>query len=184
MNPIKTALCSFGMSGWVFHAPFIAINPGFKLYGVLERSKNLAAQKYDGIKTYRSMEELLEDKEVELVVVNTPNNTHFEYSKKALLAGKHVITEKPFTVTVEEGKELIEIARKQNKKLSVYHNRRYDSDFKIVKKVVRNELLGKIVEAEFHFDRFKEELSVKTHKETPGQGTGALYDLGAHLIDQ
>jgi len=184
MNPIKTALCSFGMSGWVFHAPFIAINPGFTLYGVLERSKNLAAQKYDGIKTYRSMEELLEDKEVELVVVNTPNNTHFEYSKKALLAGKHVITEKPFTVTVEEGKELIEIARKQNKKLSVYHNRRYDSDFKIVKKVVRNELLGKIVEAEFHFDRFKEELSVKTHKETPGQGTGALYDLGAHLIDQ
>src|SRR5947209_13139365 len=101
-----------------------------------------------------------------------------------MLAGKNVITEKPFTVTVEEGKELIEIARKQNKKLSVYHNRRYDSDFKIVKKVVRNELLGKIVEAEFHFDRFKEELSVKTHKETPGQGTGALYDLGAHLIDQ
>ena len=155
MKKINTALCSFGMSGWVFHAPFITTNPKFNLYAVWERSKNLAQEKYPGIKTYRSLEEMLaDDYEVELVVVNTPNYTHYDYTKKALLAGKHVIVEKPFTVTVAEGKELIEFAQKQNKKLSVYQNRRYDSDYKTVKKVLDEKLLGDIVEVEFHFDRY------------------------------
>src|SRR2546423_3691624 len=184
MKPINTALCSFGMSGWVFHAPFISVNPGFHLYGVLERSKNLAQQKYPGIKTFRTMEELLADSEVELVVVNTPNYTHYDYTKMALLAGKHVIVEKPFTINSKEGEELIKLANKQNKKLSVYHNRRFDSDFRTVRKILQQNLLGELVEAEIHYDRFKEELSPKIHKETPGPGTGSLFDLGSHLIDQ
>jgi scyllo-inositol 2-dehydrogenase (NADP+) len=184
MTPIKTALCSFGMSGWVFHAPFIQVHPGFELYAVWERSKNLAEQKYPGIVTYRSLEELLADPGVELVVVNTPNYTHCEYAKMALLAGKHVIVEKPFTVSVAEGEELIALAEAQRRMLSVYHNRRYDSDYRTIKKIVDEGWLGNIVEAEFHYDRFKEELSPKLHKEVPGPGTGALYDLGSHLIDQ
>ncbi len=184
MKPIKTALCSFGMSGWVFHAPFLKINPGFNLYAVWERSKNLAEEKYPGIKTFRSLESLLADDAVELVVVNTPNYTHFDYAKKALEAGKHVIVEKPFTITVEEGKELIALAKKQNKKLSVYQNRRYDSDYKTIRKVLSQNLLGDLIEVEMHFDRFKEELSPKVHKETRGAGSGSLYDLGSHLIDQ
>lgn len=184
MKPINTALCSFGMSGWVFHAPFIATDPHFKLYAVWERSKNLAEQKYPGVKTYRTLEEMLTDNAIELVIVNTPNVTHYEYTKKALLAGKHVVVEKPFTVTVEEGKELIELSRKQNKKLSVYQNRRYDSDYKTIKKVLEENLLGDLVEAEFHFDRYSEVLSPKAHKEIPVHGTGSLYDLGSHLIDQ
>ncbi len=182
--PIKTALCSFGMSGWVFHAPFIAINPGFELYAVWERTKNLAAASYPGVKTYRSLEEILEDDAIELVIVNTPNTTHYDYTKKALLAGKHVVVEKPFTVTVEEGEELIALAKKQNKIITVYHNRRFDSDYRTVKKVVDEQLLGQIVEAEIHYDRYKEEIGPKLHKETPGPGTGLLYDLGSHLIDQ
>ena len=184
MTPINTALCSFGMSGWVFHAPFITINPGFNFYAVWERTKNLAAEKYPAVKTYRTLEDMLADDSVELVVVNTPNYTHYEYAKKALEAGKHVIVEKPFTITVDEGNKLIELAEKQNKKISVYQNRRYDSDFKTIKKVVEGKWLGDLVEVEMHFDRFKEELSPKLHKETPGPGSGSLYDLGAHLIDQ
>src|SRR5450432_2824679 len=184
MTPINTALCSFGMSGWVFHAPFININPGFNFYAVWERSKNLAEKKYPGVKTYRLPDDMLADDSVELVIVNTPNVTHYEYAKKALNAGKHVIVEKPFITTVAEGKELIELAEKQNRKLSVYQNRRYDSDFKILKKVVKEHWLGEIVEAEMHFDRFKDELSPKMHKEIPGPGNGVLYDLGSHLIDQ
>ena len=184
MQPINTALCSFGMSGWVFHAPFIAADPHFKLYAVWERSKNLAEQKYPGIKTYRTLEDMLADNAVELVIVNTPNVTHYEYAKKALLAGKHVVVEKPFTVTVAEAQELIELAQHQNKKISVYQNRRYDSDYRTIKKVLDEKLLGKLVEAEFHFDRYNEELSPKQHKEIPQQGTGILYDLGSHLIDQ
>ncbi|MEP7229717.1 MAG: Gfo/Idh/MocA family oxidoreductase [Ginsengibacter sp.] len=184
MKPINTALCSFGMSGWVFHAPFIKVNLGFNLYAVWERSKNLAEEKYPGIKTYRKLEEMLADDAVELVVVNTPNYTHFDYTKKALEAGKHVIIEKPFSVRVDEGKELIEIAKRQNRKISVYQNRRYDSDYKTMKNVVEKKLLGDIIDVEMHFDRYKEDLSPKVHKEIPGPGTGSLYDLGSHLIDQ
>lgn len=184
MQPIQTALLSFGMSGKLFHAPFIEVHPGFTLYAVWERSRDEARKKYPQVKTYRSLEELLEDKAVELVIVNTPNYTHFEYAKKALLAGKDVIVEKPFTVTVAEGAELMTIAEKGNRKLSVYQNRRYDSDFKTVRDVLKKGWLGNIIEAEFHFDRYREDLSPKKHKETPGPGTGALYDLGAHLIDQ
>lgn len=184
MKPINTAILSYGMSGLLFHAPFIHVNSGFNLYAVWERLKNLAQQKYPGIKTYRTLEAILGDAEVELVVVNTPNYTHYDYTKKALTAGKHVIVEKPFTVTVAEGEELITLAKEKDVLLSVYQNRRYDSDFRTLKKIVEEGWLGDIIEAEFHYDRYKEELSPKVHKEIPGPGTGALYDLGSHLIDQ
>lgn len=184
MKKINAAICSFGMSGWVFHAPFINNHPGFNFYAVLERSKNLAREKYPDVKVFRTLEEMLSDEAIELVVVNTPNKTHYDYTKQALLAGKHVICEKPFTVTVAEAEELIELAASKGVKLSVFHNRRYDSDYKTIKSIVDQKLLGDIVEAELHFDRFKEELSPKLHKEIPGEGTGALYDLGSHLIDQ
>jgi scyllo-inositol 2-dehydrogenase (NADP+) len=183
-NAINTALCSFGMSGWVFHAPFLEVNPGFKFYGVWERSKKLAQEKYPGVKSFNTLESMLADGEIELVIVNTPNYTHFEFAKLALMAGKHVVVEKPFTVFSDQGKELIALAKKQNRKLSVYQNRRYDSDYKSIKRIVREKWLGEMVEAEFHFDRYKEELSPKVHKEVPGPGTGSLYDLGSHLIDQ
>jgi len=183
-TPINTALCSFGMSGLVFHSPFLAINPHFKFYAVWERSKNLAEEKYPDVKTYRTLESMFADDLVELVIVNTPNYTHYEYSKRSLEAGKHVIVEKPFTVNVEQADELIALAKKQNKILSVYQNRRYDSDYKTIKKVLSENLLGELVEVEMHFDRFREELSPKEHKETPGPGAGVLYDLGSHLIDQ
>ncbi|HSC36328.1 MAG TPA: Gfo/Idh/MocA family oxidoreductase [Chitinophagaceae bacterium] len=183
-SPIKTALCSFGMSGWVFHAPFLYLHKGFELYAVWERSKNLAEQKYPGIKTFRTLEDMLADEAVELVVVNTPNYTHFDYAKKALQAGKHIVVEKPFTVTVAEGEELLALAARVGKKISVYQNRRYDSDYKTVKNILDEDWLGEIKEAEIHYDRFNEALSPKLHKETPGPGTGLLYDLGSHLIDQ
>jgi scyllo-inositol 2-dehydrogenase (NADP+) len=184
MQPIKTALCSFGMSGWVFHAPFIHLHDGFELYAVFERTKNLGEKKYPDIKTFRSLEAMLADEAIELVIVNTPNYTHFEYAKLALLSGKHVVIEKPFTNTVAEAEELIALAKQQNKKISVYQNRRWDSDFRTVQKVLQQKLLGDIVEAEIHFDRFNESLSYKLHKETPGPGAGILPDLGPHLIDQ
>jgi predicted dehydrogenase len=184
MQPINTALCSFGMSGWVFHAPFINIHPWFNFYAVYERTKNLAAEKYPAVKTYRNIDEMLADENVELVIANAPNATHYEYAKKSLLAGKHVVVEKPFTIEIEEAEELIALAKEENKVLSVYHNRRWDSDFKTVQKIIQSGSLGDIVEAEFHYDRYKEDLSPKLHKEIPGPGTGALYDLGSHLIDQ
>lgn len=184
MQPINTALCSFGMSGWVFHAPFLNVHPGFNFYGVWERTKNLAEEKYPGAKTFRSLEEMLADKNIKLVIVNTPSVTHYEYAKQTIWAGKHCIVEKPFTATVAQAKELIDLAKTNNVKLSVYQNRRYDSDYKTVKKVLDENLLGEIVEANIHYDRFVPELSYKAHKETPTPAVGCLYDLGSHLIDQ
>jgi scyllo-inositol 2-dehydrogenase (NADP+) len=182
-HKIKVALCSFGMSGKLFHAPFIDVHPCFELYAVWERSKLLAQEIYPTINSYRTFDELLDDDAIELVVVNTPNATHFEYAKKALLAGKHVIVEKPFTVTLKEAEELVALSSKGKSKLSVYHNRRWDSDFKTVKKVLESGVLGEIIDVEFHFDRYKKVLSPKIHKELPAPGAGVLHDLGSHLID-
>jgi scyllo-inositol 2-dehydrogenase (NADP+) len=172
------------MSGKTFQAPFLHVNPGFEFYSVWEREKNLAKTLYPDVRVYRTLEELLADPAVELVIVNTPNYTHYEYAKKALQAGKHVIVEKPFTVTEKEGLELIALANQKGVKLSSYQSRRFDSDYRTVKRVVDSGVLGKLVEAEIHYDRFTPALSPKVHKETPGPGRGLLYDLGSHLIDQ
>ncbi|MEO8772069.1 MAG: Gfo/Idh/MocA family oxidoreductase [Ferruginibacter sp.] len=184
MRIINTALCSFGMSGKVFHAPFIHLNKGFNLYGVWERSQKAAAALYPSIISFNSLEDMLADAAIDLVIVNTPNYTHYDFAKKALLADKHVVVEKSFTVTVSEAEELVTLAKEKNKKLSVFQNRRYDSDFKTVKKIADEGSLGKIVEAEFHFDRFNLNLSPKQHKETTNPGSGLLHDLGPHIIDQ
>jgi len=183
MKKIKTALLSYGMSGRVFHAPFLELHNGFELTGSWERSKKLIQNDYPNVKSYASLEELLAD-DVELVVVNTPVETHYEFAKKVLLAGKHALVEKAFTTTAAEAEELDAIAKEKGLKLTVYQNRRWDSDFKTVKQVVDQNLLGDIVEAEFHFDRYNPALSPKNHKETANAGAGVIKDLGPHIIDQ
>jgi scyllo-inositol 2-dehydrogenase (NADP+) len=184
MSPVKTAVLSFGLSGKAFHAPFIHLHEGFDLRGIWERTKSESLPFYPGITIYRSLEEVLSDDEIELVIVNTPTSTHYEYATRALEAGKHIVVEKAFTTTVEEAIALKELAEKKGKKLSVFQNRRWDSDFKTVEKIIREGWLGQIMEMEIHFDRFKDELSPKLHKEVPGPGVGILNDLSPHLIDQ
>jgi len=172
------------MSGKVFHAPFLAIHPGFELLGSWERSKKLIQEDYPEVKSFPSLESILEDDSIDLVIVNTPVATHFEYAKKVLLAGKHAVVEKAFTTTVAEAQELAALAKEKGLKLSVFQNRRWDSDLKTVKKILDDNMLGEIVEAEFHFDRYNPVLSAKAHKETANPGAGILKDLGPHLIDQ
>ncbi|MBF2707188.1 Gfo/Idh/MocA family oxidoreductase [Flavobacterium soyangense] len=184
MQKIKTVLLSYGMSGKVFHAPFLTIHPGFELLGSWERSKKLIQQDYPEVISYPTLESILQDKSINLVVVNTPVGTHFEYAKKVLLAGKHAVVEKAFTTTVAEAQELSTLAKEKGLKLAVFQNRRWDSDFKTVKKIIDDNLLGETVEAEFHFDRYNPNLSPKQHKETANSGAGILKDLGPHLIDQ
>jgi predicted dehydrogenase len=181
--PIKTALLSFGMSGKVFHAPFIEAHPGYQLKGAWERSRKQIQQIYPHVKSYDSIDELLED-DIVLVSVNTPNDTHFEYTQKALLAGKNVVLEKAITVTVQEAKQLKQLAIEKNKIICPYQNRRYNSDYLTTKRIITSGVLGNIVEAELRFDRYAPQLSSKAHKETGKPGTGVLYDLGSQLIDQ
>jgi scyllo-inositol 2-dehydrogenase (NADP+) len=183
MKTIKAALLSYGMSGKVFHAPFLELHPGFELLGSWERSKKLIQVDYPNVKSYASIDEILAS-DVDLVVVNTPIDTHFEYAKRVLEAGKHAIVEKAFTTTVAEAQELAALAKEKGLKLAVFQNRRWDSDLKTVRQVLLDGALGEIVEAEFHFDRYNPLLSEKLHKETVNSGSGILKDLGPHLIDQ
>ena len=183
MPKIRTALLSYGMSGKVFHAPFLELHPGFELAGAWERTHRNLRQDYPQAKSYSTFEELLRD-DIDLVIVNTPVATHFEYAQKALLAGKHALVEKAFTATLAQAEELNRLAHEKGLKLAVFQNRRWDSDFKTVKSIIDQHLLGEIVEAEFHFDRYNPSLSPKQHKETVNSGSGILKDLGPHLIDQ
>ncbi|NRT14397.1 putative dehydrogenase [Flavobacterium sp. 28A] len=184
MKKIKTALLSYGMSGKVFHAPFLKLHEGFDLVGSWERSKKLIQNDHPEVTSFPTIESILENDTIELIVVNTPVATHYQYAKKALQAGKHIIVEKAFTTTVAEAEELSALAKEKKLKLAVFQNRRWDSDFKTVQKIVNDGLLGELVEAEFHFDRYNPNLSLKQHKETVNEGAGILKDLGPHLIDQ
>lgn len=181
---VNTGICSFGLSGRVFHAPFIQANPDFKLSAIVERTKNLSREKYPDSKLYRSIEELIADKDIELIVVNTPVQTHYAYTKAALLAGKNVIVEKPFTVTEAEAVELDKLAKEKNLLLTVYQNRRYDGDYLAVRDVVAENMLGELKEVEMRFDRYRPMATGKDHKEGKEPGSGGLHDLGTHLIDQ
>jgi scyllo-inositol 2-dehydrogenase (NADP+) len=183
MQKIKTALLSYGMSGKVFHAPFLELHKGFELLGSWERSKQLIQLDYPNVKSYATLEEVLES-DAELIIVNTPVGTHFEYAKQVLLAGKHAVVEKAFTTTVAEAEELTDLAKEKGLKLSVFQNRRWDSDLKTVQQIVSSNILGELVEAEIHFDRYNPILSPKGHKETANDGAGILKDLGPHIIDQ
>ena len=181
---INTGIASFGMSGKVFHAPLLNNHPGFNLKTILERSKNEASSLYPGVEIARTYDQLLQDKEIELVIVNTPDHTHYDLALEAINAGKNVIVEKPFTQTLEQAYALIEAAKEKGVMLSVFQNRRWDGDFLTVQQIIQNNLLGKLVEFESHFDRFRNFIQVGTWKENADTGTGTLYNLGSHLIDQ
>ncbi len=183
-QPIKTGLLAFGMSGRIFHAPFLNAHPGFSLDAVAERHTKKAAQIYPNLKSYDTLEEVINHPELELIVVNTPNFTHFELAKAALLAGKHVLIEKPIAATTAEAKELFDLGRQVNREVLVYQNRRWDSDVLSVKQVLDTGKLGKIVEVHFRYDRWRPEIGPKAFKETPMPASGLLYDLGPHLLDQ
>jgi scyllo-inositol 2-dehydrogenase (NADP+) len=181
---ITTGLLAYGMSGKVFHAPFIDAHPGFKLYAVTERHQKQAASDYPGVISYNSVDDLLDDQQIELVVINTPNFTHFDFARKALQKGKHILVEKPFAATAAEAQELFDLARSVGKKVFVYQNRRWDSDFIAIKKVLEEGTLGKLSEVHFRFDRYRASIGPKTFKEEPIAASGLQYDLGPHLLDQ
>jgi scyllo-inositol 2-dehydrogenase (NADP+) len=179
---IKTALLSYGMSGEVFHGPLLEAHPAFEVVSVWQRNKQKPPRhKHPVAKTF---DEILKDPSVELIIVNTPNETHFSFATEVLNAGKHVVVEKPFTVNTTEADKLIALAEKRKKLLTVFQNRRWDADFLTVKKVLEGKFLGKLAECEIHYDRFRNYIEKDTWKEEAKPGTGILYNLGSHLLDQ
>jgi predicted dehydrogenase len=184
MTVINTAILSFGMSGRVFHAPMIQHHPGFRLLGSWERTNKLIESQYPSAKSYNTLDDLLDDPTVDLVIVNTPTLTHYEFTKRALQQGKHVLVEKAFAGDTAEAIELRDLAKEKLLKLAVFQNRRWDSDFLAVRDVLQRGVLGDIVEANLAYSRYNPELSPKLHKEEPSSGSGIVKDLGPHVIDQ
>lgn len=184
----NVGIVGYGMSAKIFHIPFITQTPQLKLHAIVQRSPkegNSAPADYPDLKHYTDYKDLFADSDVDLVVISTPPGNHFELTKAALEAGKHVLTEKPFVPTSAEADKLIEIAKQNGKLLIVYQNRRWDSDFVTLKKLISEGTLGRIFQFDNHFDRYRMVPSKNWKLDLPlSQGGSALYDLGTHLIDQ
>lgn len=186
-NKHKIGLIGFSVGGQVFHAPFIAGNPALELHKVMARKteqQQVLANKYPTAIVVQSVEEIVADPQIDIVVIATSNDVHFSLAKRALEAGKHVVVEKPFTNTTAEADELIALAREHNRVLTVHHNARFHSDFKTVKKIIESKRLGPVVNYQARFDRFRNYLREGAWREQDLPGSGIHYDLGAHLIDQ
>lgn len=187
MDKINTGLIGFGTGGKIFHAPIIASLPNFNLAMICtanDKSVAIIKSLYPNTKIASDPLMIINEPTIELVIIATPNSEHFPLAIKALKAGKHVVVEKPFTVTSAEADSLIALSEQKQQIITVHHNRRWDSDFKTVQKIIENNSLGKLVEYEAHFDRFRKTLKKGSWKEEPADASGILYDLGSHLIDQ
>jgi scyllo-inositol 2-dehydrogenase (NADP+) len=183
VGEIKAAVIGFGLAGRVFHAPFVSAVPGLKLTSIVQRKGDEAAKAYPQATILRSFEEAL-DSEAELIVLGTPNETHYTLAKQALEAGKHVVVDKPFAATSEEARTLVDLAAAKKRVLAPFQNRRWDGDFLTVRDVLEHKDLGRLITFESHFDRFRPLPRPNTWKESANACNGLLFDLAPHLLDQ
>jgi scyllo-inositol 2-dehydrogenase (NADP+) len=180
---IDVGLIGFGLAGRAFHAQVIRATPGLRLAAILQRHGSEAAQKYPDVRVVRSVEELLIIPDIRLVVIATPNETHAPIARQCLEAGRDVVVDKPFATTLKEAAEVVDLARKCGRLITVYQNRRYDGDFQALRKIVADKRLGRIVRFETNYDRFRPELKQGAWRERVEPGAGILFDIAPHLID-
>lgn len=176
-------LIGYGLAGAVFHAPLIRSVSGLKLAKIVTSRREQVAKDLPELAVAAGIEEVFSDPAIDLVVIASPSAHHYEHARAALLAGKHVVVDKPLATTSGEASELIELAASRGRVLSVFQNRRWDNDFLTVQHAIKQGWLGKVFHFEVHFDRFRPDIKAGW-REAPGPGAGILYDLGAHLIDQ
>ncbi len=184
MKCIQVGLIGFGFAGRIFHSNVIQAVEGLELAAIVQRTGSEAAAAFPHVRVLTSVEELLQDSSIQLVVVATPNATHLPIARQCLLAGRDVVIDKPFALSSAEAAELVQLARERGRLLSVYQNRRWDGDFLTVRKLLENEQLGRLVMFESHYDRFRQLPRLHAWREDGGPGGGVLFDLGAHVVDQ
>ena len=183
MPMIEVGLVGFGLAGRAFHAPVIRAVPGLHLAAILQRSGTEATEKYPDVRIVRSLDELLSIPEIRLVVIATPNETHYPFARQCLAAGRDVVVDKPFTTTLDEAVSLVQFAKDANRLLTVYQNRRYDGDFQAARQLAEAGTLGRIVRFETSYDRFRPQLKPGAWREAARPGSGILFDIAPHLID-
>lgn len=182
-DAIRVGLIGYGYASKTFHAPLISGTPGMTLAAVASSDENKVHADWPAMPVVSGPERILNDPNIDLVVIPTPNDTHFPLAKAALEAGKHVVVDKPFTVTLSQARELEALAKSGGRLLSVFHNRRWDSDFLTVKALINEGLLGEVGYFESHFDRYRPQVRNRW-REQGGPGSGIWYDLAPHLLDQ
>ena len=180
---IEVGLIGFGLAGRAFHAPVIRTVPGLHLAAILQRTGTEAAEEYPDVRIVQSLDELLSISEIHLIVIATPNETHYSFARQCLEAGRDVVVDKPFTTTLEEAVSLVQFAKDANRLLTVYQNRRYDGDFQAVRQLLEVGTLGRIVRFETSYDRFRPQLKPGAWREAARPGSGILFDIAPHLID-
>jgi len=182
-SPLRVGIVGYGYATKVFHAPLIASVPGLVIQAVASSDAAKVHADWPGMNVCDGPAALVARGDIDLVVVPTPNETHFPIARDALLAGKHVVVDKPFTLTQDEAKQLAALAAKRKRVLSVFHNRRWDGDFIALREVIAGGRLGRITHFESHFDRFRPIVRGRW-REQAGPGSGLWLDLGSHLMDQ
>lgn len=181
-NVIRVGLIGYGYAGATFHAPLISAVPGLSLDAFVSSNPAPIAERYPQATIHAEADALLRDPAIDLVVIATPNHTHFPLAEAAMRAGKHVVVDKPFTLDLAEARALIALSQKTERNLTVFHNRRWDSDFGTVRKAIDDGLVGDPVHLETHFDRFRPHVRDRW-RENAGPGAGVWFDLGPHLTD-
>jgi len=180
---IDVGVIGFGLAGRAFHAQVIRATPGLRLAAIVQRHGNEAAEKYPDVRVVRSVEELLDIREIRLVVIATPNETHAPIARQCLEAGRDVVVDKPFATTFKKAAGLVALARERGRLITVYQNRRYDGDFQAIRQIVVDGTLGRIVRFETNYDRFRPDLKPGAWRERVGPGSGIFFDIAPHLID-
>ncbi|WIW90158.1 oxidoreductase (plasmid) [Sphingobium sp. V4] len=180
---IAVGLIGYGMAGRVFHAPLIRVAPALELKAIVtSRAKEVAALD-PGIACFATPEQLLADPAIDLAVIATPSATHAPLAAAALRAGKHVVVDKPFALSLEQARDLAALADVSGRRLAVFHNRRFDSDFLSIRAAIEEGLVGRVTLVESHFDRFRPQVRDRW-REDGSPGSGVWFDLGPHLVDQ
>jgi predicted dehydrogenase len=180
---LRVGVAAFGMAAQVFHVPVLGTVPGLALQAVASRRPDAVRVALPDVRIHPEPVSLCQDPDLDIVVIPTPNHTHAPLAEAALRAGKHVVVDKPFALDTSEAGRLVSLARDTGRVLSVFHNRRWDGEFLTLRDVIRIGRVGRPVQLESHFDRFRPAVRDRW-REQPGPGAGIWYDLGPHLIDQ
>ena len=180
---LNVALVGYGFVGKVFHAPLIHATPGLRLHAVVSREATKVYRDWPDAVVVADPLMAFADPAVDVVVIASPNASHAPLAMAALGEGKHVVVDKPFTVTLQEARDVVAAASRAGRLVSVFQNRRWDADFLTVRRLVESGALGRIAEYHSHFDRFRP-LVQDRWRERDAPGGGLWYDLGPHLLDQ
>lgn len=184
MAELEVGLIGFGLAGRVFHAPIIRAVPGLRLTAILQRTGDDASRRYPDARVVRTVEELLAIESIGLVVIGTPNTSHYMLAAQCLRSVRHVVVDKPFAPSYQEAAELVRIAKQAKRLITVFQNRRWDGDFRTVRRLVEQKSLGATVLFESHFERYRPNLRPGAWRDGSDPGSGILFDLGPHLLDQ